>query len=649
MTSEIRLQPSADRFLEALNLPTRHPYVDVKGCDPGKESTAVGTTESAPSPRKFHIVDYFLTPSMPPDQSSKNSIIGDAAAPLRLDGGLDPSRYDKFPLFAAPGSKSSKSSVGIDENGSFPSDLLIEYTTFDRNPFEATRLFTIRMVEVGRQVGPCLLSTFHLCFLRLFAPVMWLFAVAFLVIAGPAESNKNRRKHAKVDGRSFASIVALFCSMLMGTDAMYVLEYTRPPLVGLYFATTLVVAKRSRSRRAALSVILPLTVAMLLQIALCDLNPPTIQPGLYYDSNNPISAAIVNRWPVDKRTYDDGRGTPWLITGDSRTGIPFVVISLPEQKYVRRWVPSPVDKEAVILDIAFPPDGEFRPRKPIYMILHGLNGGSSEEYVKDFTIRRTAEGSTVAVMVTRGLMDSPVIGENLPHFARMSDIDATARALRAAASPNQIVAAVGYSMGGICLANYAARSGTNCPLDAAVSISGALDTRRQPEFHRSEKLWQPFLSKVLRETITTKFRGQLEKKMTAEQIKKVERAGSIVALDQEMFVVYNGFRNLDHYYSEMGALGDHIRFDGEAKEAGRIANVSIPLLTVNALDDPVGYWGCALDPAKVSKSGKGNIIVLLTQKGGHVGWPLSMNPGKEGWKWMSDVASSFVESVSQSR
>ena len=44
------------------------------------------------------------------------------------------------------------------------------------------------------------------------------------------------------------------------------------------------------------------------------------------------------------------------------------------------------------------------------MVLHGLNGGSHEEYVRDLAIRRTAEGSTVVVMVARGLMDLPIRG-----------------------------------------------------------------------------------------------------------------------------------------------------------------------------------------------------------------------------------------------
>ena len=82
---------------------------------------------------------------------------------------------------------------------------------------------------------------------------------------------------------------------------------------------------------------------------------------------------------------------------------------------------------------------------------------------------------------------------------------------------------------------------------------------------------------------------------------------------------------------------------------GRISDVSIPLLCIQSLDDPIGYWKSFHDPTKVSHSGKGNIMLLFTQTGGHVGWPLGWNPGAEGWSWMSDAASSFVESFDRVR
>lgn len=310
-----------------------------------------------------------------------------------------------------------------------------------------------------------------------------------------------------------------------------------------------------------------------------------------------------------------------------------------------RWVPSnvPNEREACILDIAFPPDGIHRTDKPLYLVLHGLNGGSNEEYVKDLVMRTCENGSTVAILVTRGLMDSPLLGENLPHFARMSDIDAAARVLRKAAAPHQTLGAIGYSMGAIDLATYVALTGKDCPLDAAVCLSGALDTRKQVDFHRSKYLWQPMLAKTLRDLFLEKFSGRLAKRLSPEEMKFLSQVDSLVTLDEALMVPYNHYKDLNTYYASMGAMGDFSSF--AEKEVGRIANVSIPLIMISALDDPIGYIDTFIDPQRASQSGNGYTMLLLTETGGHVGWPVGWNPTKHAWKWMSQVATSFVESA----
>ena len=129
-------------------------------------------------------------------------------------------------------------------------------------------------------------------------------------------------------------------------------------------------------------------------------------------------------------------------------------------------------------------------------------------------------------------------------------------------------------------------------------------------------------------------------------------------------VAYNSFDDLEHYYSEMSAMGDQSVFrvglggegGGGGAEAGgavagegsssfnaanvnddigRIGNVSIPLLIVHALDDPLISWRTmGNDPQGLVNSvgkrgegrggggvggGGGNVALLLTKSGGHVG------------------------------
>ena len=54
---------------------------------------------------------------------------------------------------------------------------------------------------------------------------------------------------------------------------------------------------------------------------------------------------------------------------------------------------------------------------------------------------------------------------------------------------------------------------------------------------------------------------------------------------------------------------------------GRIANVSIPFVVLQALDDPlVGWRTIGTENAQgLADSGSGNVMLLLTKAGGHVG------------------------------
>ena len=131
-------------------------------------------------------------------------------------------------------------------------------------------------------------------------------------------------------------------------------------------------------------------------------------------------------------------------------------------------------------------------------------------------------------------------------------------------------------------------------------------------------------------------------------------------IDRYSVVPYNGFDDLDHYYRDMSALGD-IPHDPETDKlvddnrSGKIHDVSIPLLVVHAFDDPLITWRATIQnsgfmhPENLVKSGSGNLMLLLTKAGGHVGWALGLWPTTYKWKWMSDVVMSFALSVDEAK
>ena len=137
-------------------------------------------------------------------------------------------------------------------------------------------------------------------------------------------------------GDWIAYLTALVLSTIIMTDAMYVYEFSHAKLVILHLLIICMAMKRLGSK-AALLLALLVTSALLFMMRNKDLDLPSIQPGLYYEESNPIIfKAVHNYWPIELRSYDGG--TPWMITGDVRPGLPFLMYSPPGVEYIRRFV-----------------------------------------------------------------------------------------------------------------------------------------------------------------------------------------------------------------------------------------------------------------------------------------------------------------------
>lgn len=544
------------------------------------------------------------------------------------------------------------------------------------------------------RVLPALLAMAEL-WLRLFASALAPVGIAYLMhqefqVLGSTtttistvstDKDKTTRissdKHDQKSHLSAIIVLTVASSVVLMTDTLYVLEYGPRYGITLLILSS-ILAWRSCSRHHLTKTLLAIVcLKMLAGYLIYDPNSisssssyakvsfgdpldavTNVQEGLYYNSNNEFIQKVVDAWPEPDRTYSPANGaTPWMPTGDSRTGFPFLLNKIKESPtYQRLWLET-VDHEYVALDVALPVAGHSS-EKPLYLVLHGLNGGSHEEYVMEFTHRRLQEGSTVVVLVARGLMDLPIKGWNIFHGARVDDVDVAAKALRQVTGERrQTLAAVGYSMGAIILSNYVARSGSNCPLDAAVAISGGLDMRFEHNFVRAQRLWQPMLTQELRDSfLVNKWGERVRARLSLDDMRRSMRAVHVTEIDTHAVAPYNRFDNVTHYYMEMSALGDipmeHYQNSNHLPQDARIHNVAIPFCVIHALDDPLVTWRTVaanqglMHPRNLTQQiHSGNLLLLLTKAGGHIGWPLGWAPFIDKWKWMNDAAMTFVQAV----
>merc|ERR1719197_2112077 len=107
---------------------------------------------------------------------------------------------------------------------------------------------------------------------------------------------------------------------------------------------------------------------------------------------------------------------------------------------------------------------------------------------------------TVGVLVARGTMDTEV-KRNVFHGARVTDFRKVVLLVEDAldaVSGNAMGAfplfAAGFSMGGIILANYCGKYGSDARISGAVQFSGVFDSVYNMKFEYSMKTWQAYLA-----------------------------------------------------------------------------------------------------------------------------------------------------------
>ena len=108
------------------------------------------------------------------------------------------------------------------------------------------------------------------------------------------------------------------------------------------------------------------------------------------------------------------------------TVIPFFLYHSKKPEFFRFWFQS-FDDQNLYIDWVMPPSGQIT---SVCMCLHGVNGDSDANYVKDFASRMSATGVAVGCMVNRGMGDSITTGHPSGWFSSARTCDIKKRASR---------------------------------------------------------------------------------------------------------------------------------------------------------------------------------------------------------------------------
>jgi len=175
---------------------------------------------------------------------------------------------------------------------------------------------------------------------------------------------------------------------------------------------------------------------------------------------------------------------------------------------------------------------------------------------------------------------------------------------------------LGYSLGANLLVKLLGELGANAYSDfpapknliAGAAISNPFDLFEST--NQMNTLYSRILTKNLRKYVE-KHKHVLEQKFNIERILQTK---TIVEFDHVGTSQMFGYKSGHDYYSQNSSLK-------------YIHNVNIPLLCLNAIDDPISYY--KIIPYHLT-SKNGNLIFAITKHGGHLGfleglWPRYSN------------------------
>ncbi|CAA2984086.1 Hypothetical predicted protein [Olea europaea subsp. europaea] len=305
--------------------------------------------------------------------------------------------------------------------------------------------------------------------------------------------------------------------------------------------------------------------------------------------------------------------------------------SLPDVRYRRECLRTQ-DNGAVALDWVSGDDRRLPSESPVLILLPGLTGGSGDTYVRHMLLRARNKGWRVVVFNSRGCGDSPVTTSQFYSASFLGDISEVVAHI-GNRYPRANLYAAGWSLGANILVRYLGQESHSCPLSGAVSLCNPFNLVIADEDFRKgfnivyDKALANSLCKIFKKhaLLFEDIGGEYDIPMTAN-------AKSVREFDEGLTRVSFGFTSVDDYYSN-------------SSSSDSIKNVSIPLLCIQAANDPIApSRGIPREDIKENP----NCLLIVTPKGGHLGW-VAGGEAPLGAPWTDPIIMDFLEHLEQAR
>lgn len=277
------------------------------------------------------------------------------------------------------------------------------------------------------------------------------------------------------------------------------------------------------------------------------------------------------------------------------------------------------DKDFLVLDWM----PETTPDTPLVIVLHGLEGHTRRRYVTQAFSSLQSVGLQSVGLNFRGCSGSPNLSSKAYHSGETEDLLFITRVLRSR-FPGRPLMALGFSLGGNVLLKFLGETGDEY-LDAAAVVSVPYDLSAGADSLESDVMARIYTMYFMRSLIQ-KMRAKQQILSASIDFESLSENLSIRDFDEMVTSKLHGFTNAADYYER-------------SSSSQYISSITTPSLLIHSEDDPF------LPPSKVPKleiKRNQNLRLLLTQKGGHVGFIEGSHPGNFVF-WAEEQASRFLK------
>jgi len=311
----------------------------------------------------------------------------------------------------------------------------------------------------------------------------------------------------------------------------------------------------------------------------------------------------------------------WLPGGHLQTIWPslFSRATVGEAPTFRRERWTTPDQDFIDVDFLADPPGADAASRPLLVLFHGLEGSSKSGYAKAFACLARDQGWSYAVPHFRGCSGELNLAPRAYHSGDYEEVEWILQ--RLAQRRGGPVLAVGISLGGNMLLRWAEESGAAAAHKALAVAAVCSPVDLAAGGHAIGKGFGLY-------TYTRMFLGTMKPKALAKlrqhpglfDEQRLRAARTLYEFDNVFTAPLHGFRDTDDYWTR-------------ASSKPRLADIRIPALVLNALNDPFVPRESLPRQSDVGP----HVTLWQPQHGGHVGFADGLLPPGNAMKMPTSV------------